>query len=164
MEKKQTAVEWYANASHELIVKKNNGEITNTDFLIMHHNLFYEAQKMEKDQMKEATLNNVTTNEGLRKIFENQFEQYYNETYYETIKPRLKAMEKETFEEFLEREGYDEGKTQEIWEDGARRGAEWQAKQMYSKDELADLIDATFQGRQDVADLFSELLENLKTK
>lgn len=47
---KQTAVEWYANASHELIVKKNNGEITNTDFLIMHHNLFYEAKKMEKDQ------------------------------------------------------------------------------------------------------------------
>jgi hypothetical protein len=39
-----------------------------------------------------------------------------------------------------------------------------QAKQMYSKDELADLIDATFQGRQDVADLFSELLKNLKTK
>jgi hypothetical protein len=44
------------------------------------------------------------------------------------------------------------------------KGAEWQAKQMYSKDELADLIDATFQGRQDVADLFSELLKNLKTK
>ena len=39
-----------------------------------------------------------------------------------------------------------------------------QAKQMYSKEELADLIDATFQGRQDVADLFSELLKNLKTK
>ena len=54
MEKKQTAVEWYANASHELIVKKNNGEITNTDFLIMHHNLFYEAQKMEKEQIKDA--------------------------------------------------------------------------------------------------------------
>lgn len=70
----------------------------------------------------------------------------------------------ETFEEFLEREGYDEGRTQEIWADGARKGAEWQAKQMYSKDELADLIDATFQGRQDVADLFSELLKNLKTK
>jgi hypothetical protein len=81
MEKKQTAVEWYANASHELIVKKNNGEITNTDFLIMHHNLFYEAQKMEKEQMKEAALDNVTTNEKLRKIFEIQFEDFYNETY-----------------------------------------------------------------------------------
>jgi hypothetical protein len=54
MEKKQTAVEWYANASHELIVKKNNGEITNTDFLILHHNLFYEAQKMEKEQIVNA--------------------------------------------------------------------------------------------------------------
>jgi hypothetical protein len=81
MEKKQTAVEWYANASHELIVKKNNGEITNTDFLITHHNLFYEAQKMEKEQMKEAALDNVTTNEKLRKIFEIQFEDFYNETY-----------------------------------------------------------------------------------
>ena len=73
-------------------------------------------------------------------------------------------MKQETFEEFLEREGYDEGRTQEIWADGARKGAEWQREQMYSKDELADLIDATFQGRQDVADLFSELLKNLKTK
>jgi hypothetical protein len=78
---KQTAVEWYANASHELIVKKNNGEITNTDFLIMHHNLFYEAQKMEKEQMKEAALDNVTTNEKLRKIFEIQFEDFFKETY-----------------------------------------------------------------------------------
>lgn len=59
MEKKQTAVEWYANASHELIVKKNNGEITNTDFLITHHNLFYEAQKMEKEQIIEADLAGV---------------------------------------------------------------------------------------------------------
>jgi hypothetical protein len=71
MEKKQTAVEWYANASHELIVKKNNGEITNTDFLIMHHNLFYEAQKMEKEQIKNAFVIRPYTN----------FEKYYNETY-----------------------------------------------------------------------------------
>ena len=42
-------------------------------------------------------------------------------------------MEKETFQEFLEREGYDEGRTQEIWEDGARRGAEWQREQFKSK-------------------------------
>ena len=75
------------------------------------------------------------------------------------------VMQQETFEEFSEREGYDEGSIlQEIWEDGARKGAEWQEKRMYSKNELADLIDATFQGRQDVAYLFSELLKNLKTK
>ena len=32
MEKKQSSVEWYASASHELIVKKNNGEITEREF------------------------------------------------------------------------------------------------------------------------------------
>jgi hypothetical protein len=74
MEKKQTAVEWYANASHELIVKKNNGEITNTDFLIMHHNLFYEAQKMEKEQMKEMYVKGI----------KNYDPTYPNETYGET--------------------------------------------------------------------------------
>jgi predicted nucleic-acid-binding Zn-ribbon protein len=36
---------------------------------------------MEKEQMKEAALDNVTTNEKLRKIFEIQFEDFYNETY-----------------------------------------------------------------------------------
>jgi hypothetical protein len=76
MEKKQTAVEWYANASHELIVKKNNGEITNTDFLIMHHNLFYEAQKMEKEQIKDAAKKSCL-DWGADKYSE----QYYNETY-----------------------------------------------------------------------------------
>jgi len=78
MEKKQTAVEWYANASHELIVKKNNGEITNTDFLIMHHNLFYEAQKMEKEQMKDAY------EQGDKYKLNFSGEQFYNETYGET--------------------------------------------------------------------------------
>jgi len=42
-------------------------------------------------------------------------------------------MKQETFEEFLEREGYPEGRTQEIWEDGARRGAEWQRQQQESE-------------------------------
>ena len=78
MKKKQTAVEWYANASHELIVKKTKGEITNTDFLIMHHNLFYDAQKMEKEQMIDAILDNrnITSQVTLRDA-----EQYYNEIY-----------------------------------------------------------------------------------
>jgi hypothetical protein len=40
----------------------------------------------------------------------------------------------ETFEEFLEREGYDEGSfSQEIWADGARKGAEWQREQFKTK-------------------------------
>jgi hypothetical protein len=78
MEKKQTAVEWYANASHELIVKKTKGEITNTDFLIMHHNLFYEAQKMEKEQMIDAILDNrnITSQVTLKDA-----EHYFNELY-----------------------------------------------------------------------------------
>jgi hypothetical protein len=42
---------------------------------------FDQAKQMEKEQMKEAALNDVTTNEGLRKVFENQFDEYYNETY-----------------------------------------------------------------------------------
>jgi hypothetical protein len=78
MEKKQTAVEWYANASHELIVKKNNGEITNTDFLIMHHNLFYEAQKMEKEQVMKSYYDGEA--DGRHNEYKGR-EQYYNETY-----------------------------------------------------------------------------------
>ena len=71
--KKQTAVEWYANASHELIVKKNNGEITNVNFLIMHHNLFYEAQKMHKKEIMKVVMDFGWSKEKADK--------YYNETY-----------------------------------------------------------------------------------
>jgi hypothetical protein len=72
----------------------------------------------------------------------------------------------ETFEEFLEREGYDEGRTQEIWEDGARKGAEWQEKRMYSKDEVLNLLiemnswPTIFDGEEDITEWF----EQLKTK
>jgi len=38
-------------------------------------------KQMEKEQMKEAALDNVTTNEKLRKIFEIQFEDFFKETY-----------------------------------------------------------------------------------
>jgi len=83
MEKKQTAVEWYANASHELIVKKNNGEITNVDFLILHHNLFYEAQKMEREQIEVAFAKSYLT--GCEEVSYNDAnkasENYYKETY-----------------------------------------------------------------------------------
>ena len=41
------------------------------------HNLLYK----EKKQMKDAVLAQSTTHEGLRKIFDKQFEQYYNETF-----------------------------------------------------------------------------------
>ena len=62
MEKKQSSVEWYANASHELIVKKSNGEITEREFLTMHHNLFYEAEAMHKEEIIEAVYDSMGTN------------------------------------------------------------------------------------------------------
>ena len=39
-------------------------------------------------------------------------------------------MKQETLEEFIEREGYPEGHTQDIWETGVRDGVEWQQEQI----------------------------------
>ena len=82
--KKQTAVEWYANASHELIVKKTKGEINHVELLIMHHNLFYEAQKMEKEQIEDAWLNGMKSEMiapfGINR-YRPEANEYYNETY-----------------------------------------------------------------------------------
>ena len=44
-------------------------------------------------------------------------------------------MSKETIEDFIEREGYNEGRTHDIWEEGVREGAVWQAERMYSEEE-----------------------------
>ena len=44
-------------------------------------NDYYPFLEMEKQQMKDAVLSQCTTNEGLKKIFDNQFEQYYNQTF-----------------------------------------------------------------------------------
>ena len=74
MEKKQTAVEWYANASHELIVKKTKGEINHVELLTMHHNLIQQAKEMEKEQIVKSC------NAGLSGI-PRSAEKYYNETY-----------------------------------------------------------------------------------
>jgi thymidylate synthase len=68
MEKKQTAVDWLEQAYWD-----NKGTLSQKHF--------EQAKQMEKEQMKEAALDNVTTNEKLRKIFEIQFEDFYNETY-----------------------------------------------------------------------------------
>jgi len=40
------------------------------------------------------------------------------------------TMKQETLEEFIEREGYPDGHTQDIWEDGVRRGINWQQEQI----------------------------------
>ena len=76
-------------------------------------------------------------------------------------------MKQETFEEFLEREGYDEGRTQEIWEDGAKRGAEWQEKRMYSEDEVLNLLiemnswPTTFEGKEDITEWFEKFKKEI---
>ena len=69
--KKQTAVEWLIHELDEYF----RHEVGGIELVVN------KAKAMEKEQMKDAVLSQCTTNEGLRKIFENQFEQYYSETY-----------------------------------------------------------------------------------
>jgi len=51
---KQTAVEWYENEINALFDKYENKEISESEFLIMKHNLFYPAKEMEREQIKDA--------------------------------------------------------------------------------------------------------------
>jgi hypothetical protein len=78
---KQTAVEWYANASHELIVKKTKGEINHVELLTMHHNLIQQAKQMEREQIIDAYTECWMNDggNGFHKVKE--AESYYNETY-----------------------------------------------------------------------------------
>lgn len=69
--KKQTAVEWLIHELGEYFPH----EVGGIELVVK------KAKQMEKEQMKDAVLSQCTINHGLRKIFENQFEQYYNETY-----------------------------------------------------------------------------------
>ena len=75
MEKKQTAVEWF----QEQIIKIVNGTCELSEAQI-----FLKAKQMEKEQMKDVYLTHCAKAERLRKIFEQQFDDYYNETYGET--------------------------------------------------------------------------------
>lgn len=56
MTTKQTAVEWYENEISALIRKYENQEISKIDFILMKHNLFYPAKKMEREQIVDAYL------------------------------------------------------------------------------------------------------------
>ena len=76
MEKKQTAVEWLEGQIKDIFYVAEASEMTKK-----FKSVYEQAKQMEKEQMKEAALDNVTTNEKLRKIFEIQFEDFYNETY-----------------------------------------------------------------------------------
>jgi hypothetical protein len=68
---KQTSVEW--------LEQRFNDPYNNRPFITKEE--FEQAKAMEKDQMKDAALSSVTQYHKLRKVFENQFERYYNETY-----------------------------------------------------------------------------------
>ena len=50
-------------------------------------------------------------------------------------------MKQETLEEFIEREGYPEGHTQDIWETGVRDGIAWQQERMYTEEEVLELLE-----------------------
>jgi hypothetical protein len=76
MEKKQTAVEWLEEQIKDIFYVAEASEMTKK-----FKSVYEQAKQMEREQMKEAALDNVTTNEKLRKIFEIQFEDFYNETY-----------------------------------------------------------------------------------
>ena len=50
-------------------------------------------------------------------------------------------MSKETIEEFIKKEGYEEGiLSPHIWSDGVRLGAAWQAERMYSEEEVEKIL------------------------
>lgn len=49
-----TSIEKYAEKSHDLIVKYLNDEISERDFLIMHHNLYYEIKPLHRQEVIDA--------------------------------------------------------------------------------------------------------------
>ena len=63
----QTAVDWLMD------------QLDDKD--VIHPLILWKAKAMEKEQMKDAVLAQSTGHNGLRKIFINQFEQYYNDTF-----------------------------------------------------------------------------------
>ena len=62
----------------ELLKQDIDSEIKLGTKLVVNWDMYLE---IEKQQIKEAVLNQVTTHPRFRKIFEEQFEKYYNETY-----------------------------------------------------------------------------------
>ncbi len=78
---KQTAVEWYEKEINSLFEKYEAKQISRADFLIMKHNIFYQAKEMEKEQIIEFT--NSFYDECVMEggSLNQSAEQYYNETY-----------------------------------------------------------------------------------
>lgn len=52
--KKQSSIEKLHAEGSELISKHLNGKISSSDLIIMYHNLYYDAQKMHKQEIIEA--------------------------------------------------------------------------------------------------------------
>ena len=69
---KQTAVEWLA----EQLVPK-----AMLTYDAITYNAIQQAKQMEREQMKNVYLTHCVKAERLRKLFEQQFQKYYNETY-----------------------------------------------------------------------------------
>jgi hypothetical protein len=76
---KQTAVEWYEKEINSLFEKYEAKQISQVVFLIMKHNIFYQAKEMEREQIINAN------RDGVDMLVDNKNfitgEQYYNETY-----------------------------------------------------------------------------------
>ena len=49
-EKQQSVVEWYEKEINSLIDKYEAKEISKSEFIVMKHNLFYPAKRMEQEQ------------------------------------------------------------------------------------------------------------------
>jgi len=78
---KQTAVEWYENEINALFDKYENKEISESEFLIMKHNLFYPAKEMEKKQIIDARVDGDTWSTAIKEMRTKYAELYYNETF-----------------------------------------------------------------------------------
>ena len=75
--KSSTAVEWIHGKTCQLINRRIKNEISASELMTMHHNLYYEAKQIEKEQCKRDYYAGL---EGY-KVKEIGFEQYYNKTY-----------------------------------------------------------------------------------
>ena len=82
--------------------------------------------------VKNPTCEYVRAEKDKRLEIEQDFE------FYEIIIPKQEP--KQDLEDFIKREGYSDGPTQDIWKDGVMEGAKWQSERTYSEDEVRALI------------------------
>lgn len=48
---KQSSIEWLHAECSDLISKHLNGQLSARDLIVMHHNLYYDAKKMHKQEV-----------------------------------------------------------------------------------------------------------------